>query len=165
LKVQEGLDRDIADGTDFIGLSVNETIYRLIWSGYGKRASKIQSEFKVPEKVYWWIRLRGLVAKRDWGELEELSKARKSPIGWEPFYNEILGAGNSKLASVFVPKCITLSVAERVEMWVKCGMVGKAAEEALRAKDISSLEHLRARASGNVMSEIDRMILQLRPKK
>jgi len=165
LKVQEGLDRDIADGTDFIGLSVNETIYRLIRSGYGKWANKIQSEFKVPEKVYWWIRLRGLVAKRDWGELEELGKARKSPIGWEPFYNEILGAGNTKLASVFIPKCTTLSVAERVEMWVKCGMVGRAAEEGLRAKDINILEHLKARASGNVVSEIDHMILKLRPKK
>jgi len=58
-----------------------------------------------------------------------------------------------------------LTAAERVEMWVKCGMVGRAAEEALRAKDINILEHLRARASGNVVSEIDRMILQLRPKK
>lgn len=83
LKVQESLDKDIADGTDFLGLSVNETVYRLIRSGYGKRAQKIQNEFKVPEKTYWWLRLRALVARRDWGELEELSKVRKSPIGWE----------------------------------------------------------------------------------
>lgn len=83
LKSQEALDNDIADGSEFVGLSVNETIYRLIKSGYGKRASKIQSEFKVPEKVYWWIRLRALVAKRDWGELEDISKARKSAIEWE----------------------------------------------------------------------------------
>lgn len=84
LKVQDGLDRDLADSNDlFMGLSVNETIYRLIRSGYGKRAIKIQNDFKVPEKTYWWLRLRGLVAKRDWGELEELSKGKKSPIGWE----------------------------------------------------------------------------------
>lgn len=83
LKLQETLDKDIADNTEFVGLSVNETMYRLIRSGYGKRASKIQSEFKVSEKTYWWIRLRGLVAKRDWGELEEISKVKKSPIGWE----------------------------------------------------------------------------------
>jgi hypothetical protein len=83
LKIQEGIDKDISDGTDFLGLSVNETIYRLIRAGYGKRAQKIQSEFKVPEKTFWWVRLRALVAKRDWGELEELSKVRKSPIGWE----------------------------------------------------------------------------------
>jgi hypothetical protein len=28
-------------------------------------------------------RLRALVSKRDWNELEEWSKTRKSPIGWE----------------------------------------------------------------------------------
>lgn len=81
LKLQDAYDKDLDGG--FTGLSVNETIYKLVKSGYGKRAAKVQSEFKVPEKTYWWIRLRALVAKRDWGELEESSKVRKSPIGWE----------------------------------------------------------------------------------
>ncbi|KAJ9244402.1 Vps16, N-terminal region-domain-containing protein [Paecilomyces variotii] len=165
LKVQESLDKDVADGTEFVGLSVNQTVYRLIRSGYGKRAQKIQSEFKMPEKTYWWIRLRALVAKRDWGEIEEIAKIKKSPIGWEPFYNEILGAGNTKLASSFVPKCTNLPVADRIEMWVKCGMVVKAAEEAHKAKDVNTLELLRAKASGPAVGEIDRMINQLRPKK
>ncbi|KAL2000523.1 hypothetical protein VTN02DRAFT_2963 [Thermoascus thermophilus] len=165
LKIQEALDKDIADGTEYVGLSVNETVYRLIRSGYGKRAQKVQNEFKMPEKTYWWVRLRALVAKRDWGELEEIGTAKKSPIGWEPFYNEILGAGNTKLASIFVPKCTNLPVADRIEMWVKCGMVVKAAEEAFRAKDVSTLEALRTRASGPAVSEVDRMINQLRPKK
>ncbi|KAJ9265943.1 hypothetical protein DTO027B5_3998 [Paecilomyces variotii] len=165
LKVQESLDKDVADGTEFVGLSVNQTVYRLIRSGYGKRAQKIQSEFKMPEKTYWWIRLRALVAKRDWGEIEEIAKIKKSPIGWEPFYNEILGAGNTKLASSFVPKCTNLPVADRIEMWVKCGMVVKAAEEAHKAKDVNTLELLRAKASGPAVGEIDRMINQVRPKK
>lgn len=50
-------------------------------------------------------------------------------------------------------------------MWVKCGMVVKAGEEALKAKDVNSLELLRAKASGPAVGEIDRMINQLRPKK
>lgn len=83
LKVQEALDKDLADRSEFLGLSLNETIYRLIRSGYGKRAQKIQSEFRMPEKTFWWLRLRALVAKRDWGELEEIGKNKKSPIGWE----------------------------------------------------------------------------------
>lgn len=28
-------------------------------------------------------RLRALVAKREWNEIEEISKTKKSPIGWE----------------------------------------------------------------------------------
>ncbi|CAI7634428.1 hypothetical protein N7533_004721 [Penicillium manginii] len=165
LKAQESLDKDLADRAEFLGLSLNETVYRLFRAGYGKRAHKMQSEFKMPEKTYWWLRLRALVAKRDWGELEEIAKAKKSPIGWEPFYNEVLGAGNTKLASVFVPKCTTLKPAERIEMWVKCGMIIKAGEEAQKAKDLGTLEALRTKASGPASAEIERMINQLRPRK
>lgn len=86
LKAQESLDKDLADRAEYIGLSLNETIYRLVRAGYGKRANKIKGEFKMPERTYWWLRLRALVAKRDWGELEEIGKAKKSPIGWEVRY-------------------------------------------------------------------------------
>ena len=50
-------------------------------------------------------------------------------------------------------------------MWVKCGLIVQAAEEALRAKDVNALEGLRAKASGPAVAQIDRMINQLRPKK
>ena len=84
LKMQEAFDKDVTDNSgSYAGLSVNETIYRLIRTGYGKRAAKVQSEFKVAEKPFWWIRLRALVAARRWCELEEVTKTRKSPIGWE----------------------------------------------------------------------------------
>lgn len=83
----------------------------------------------------------------------------------QPFYNEVLGAGNTKLASVFVPKCTTLKPAERIEMWMKCGMIVKAGEEAQKAKDLSTLEVLRTKASGPASTEIERMINQLRPRK
>jgi hypothetical protein len=108
--------------------------------------------------------LRSLVAKRDWNELEEWSKTRKSPIGWEPFFTEILAAGNTKLAGSIVPKCTNISTAERLEMWVKCGMVTRAAEEALKSKDIGALESLRDKAQGAQVSEIERMMAQLKPR-
>ena len=54
LRMQDSLDRDLTD--TFTGLSVNETMFKLIRLGYHGRAKKIQSEFKVPEKVAWWIR-------------------------------------------------------------------------------------------------------------
>lgn len=83
LKTQEVLDKDLADNSEYIGLSLNETVYALVRAGYSKRAQKIQNEFKMPEKTFWWLRLRALVVKRDWGELEEIAKIKKSPIGWE----------------------------------------------------------------------------------
>ena len=84
LKMQEAFNKDVSDSSgSFVGLSVNETMFRLIKSGYSKRAAKVQSDFKVPEKTWWWVRLRALVAQRLWGELEEIGKVKKSPIGWE----------------------------------------------------------------------------------
>lgn len=196
LKMQEAFEKDIDE--PFAGLSVNETMFKLIRLGNVKRSQKVQTEFKVPEKSYWWIRLRALVSRRDWRELEDISKVRKSPIGWEvcfvlfsfsslspfgvsivfvfdvldsfglliclcqPFVNEILGAGNSKLASVYIPKCTDLTVEERVELWTKCGLIAKAGEEAVKAKNLPLLEDLRQKATGQAATEIERMIGQLR---
>ncbi|KAK2592558.1 Vacuolar protein sorting-associated protein 16 [Conoideocrella luteorostrata] len=140
LRMQESLDRDLTDS--FTGLSVNETMFKLIRLGYHGRAKKIQSEFKVPEKVAWWVRLRALVAKRDWNEIEDIAKNKKSPIGWEPFFNLTLQAGNPRLASVFVPKCTGVEPGETIDMYEKCGMKLKAAEEAVRLKNVEAWERL-----------------------
>jgi vacuolar protein sorting-associated protein 16 len=164
IRVQDVLDRELGEA-NYSGLSLNETLLRLVRSGYGKRAVKLQADFRVPEKTWWWIRLRALVAKRDWGEIEEVAKQRKSPIGWEPFFNEVLGAGNTRLASAFVPKCTTLGPRQRSEMWVKVGMVGRAGEELVKAKDLEGLEALRARATGTGVAEIERMIAGLKPRR
>ncbi|RMD42720.1 hypothetical protein DV735_g2410, partial [Chaetothyriales sp. CBS 134920] len=167
LKLQEAFDKEVSDTSagSFVGLSVNETMFRLIKYGYSKRAARIQSDFKVPEKTWWWVRLRALVGARLWAELEEVAKNRKSPIGWEPFYNEVLGAGNTRLAATFVPKCTNTTAEERIEMYVKCGMIVKAGEEALKAKDLNALELLRGKASGPQQTEIERMINQLKPRR
>ncbi|KAL2206378.1 vacuolar sorting protein [Sarocladium strictum] len=157
LRMQEAFDRDLTD--TFSGLSVNETMFKLIRLGYHGRAKKLQSEFKVPEKVSWWIRLRALVAKRDWNEIEDISKTKKSPIGWEPFFNLTLQAGNPRLAAVFVPKCTNLEVGESITMYEKCGMKTKAAEEAVRLKDVDSWERLLGEAGRNTTEgrEIERL--------
>ncbi|XP_044717507.1 uncharacterized protein HRG_09015 [Hirsutella rhossiliensis] len=140
LRMQESLGRDLADS--FTGLSVNETLFKLIRLGFNSHAKKVQSEFKVPDKVAWWIRLRALVAKREWNEIEEMAKAKKSPIGWEPFFNLTLQAGNPRLAAVFIPKCSGLAAGETIAMYEKCGMRTKAAEEAVRLKDGEAWQRL-----------------------
>ncbi|KAI0902587.1 vacuolar protein sorting-associated protein 16 [Annulohypoxylon nitens] len=147
LRMQEALDRDLTD--TFTGLSVNETLFKLIRLGYHNKAKKVQSEFKVPEKVAWWIRLRALVAKRDWNEIEDIAKSRKSPIGWEPFFNQILQAGNARLAAVFIPKCTNLEPGAAITMYEKCGLRVKAAEEAIKMKDADAWTRLLEAAGKN----------------
>ena len=168
IRLQATFDNDLHNGDKaYTGLSVNNTLHRLILTGHSKRAQKLVSDFRVPEKTYAWIRLRALVAKRDWSELEDLAtKNKRSSIGWEPYFNEILGAGNTKLAGgVFVGKCMGLSARERAEMWVKCGMVTRAGEELLKARDLVGLEELKGKAGAGGVAEIGKMIAQLKPKR
>jgi hypothetical protein len=169
LRLQETFEKDLSSRdsapsapgtqpTSLIGLSAHDTIFHLIRQGHYKRAQKVQSEFKITDKAYTYIRLRALVAARHWIELEEFAKQKKSPIGWEPFFNEVLAAGNTRVASVFIPKCTNLTVAERVDMWVKCGLFVKAGEEAFKAKDRALLEDLRSKAGGSAAVEIERLL-------
>lgn len=169
LRLQETFEKDLSsrdnapatpgsNPTSFIGLSAHDTIFQLIRQGHYKRAQKVQSEFKIADKAYTYIRLRALVAARHWIELEEFAKQKKSPIGWEPFFSEVLAAGNTRVASVFIPKCTNLTVADRVDMWVKCGLFVKAGEEAFKAKDRALLEDLRGKAGGSAAVEVERLI-------
>lgn len=36
-----------------------------------------------PDKMANTGRLRALVAKREWNEIEDIARAKRSPIGWE----------------------------------------------------------------------------------
>jgi vacuolar protein sorting-associated protein 16 len=75
----------------------------------------------------------------------------------------LLSAGNPKLASTFIPKCTGVTPAERIEMWVKCGLIKQAAEEAARVKDGKKLEELKLLATRPGDSvEIERLISSLR---
>lgn len=47
-------------------------------------------------------------------------------------------------------------------MWLKCGLVKNAGEEALKAKDKNALEELREKASGGALVDIERMINMLK---
>ncbi len=166
-------DRDAADPNNtkpFTGLSINDTLYRLLTHHppQPKRAQKLATDFHIPDKTFAWTRLRALVSQRNWSELESLaSHTKKSPIGWEPYFNEILVAGNTKLAGgVFVAKCTGLTARERAEMWVKCGMVARAGEELAKGKDLEGLEGLRGKAGGaGAGLEIERLIGQVKGKK
>ena len=81
LRFQEAFEKDVNER--FIGMSINETLSKLIKMGHMKRSQKVQTEFKVSDKTFSWVRLRALVSKRDWRELEEIGKGKKSAIGWE----------------------------------------------------------------------------------
>lgn len=163
LKVQESLEKEL--DTTYIGMSVNATYYTLTRNGYGSKAKKLASQFSIPEKTQWHTKLRALIDARNFVELEEWSRVKKSPIGWEPFYEGVLASGNQKLAGSYVSKIGgNAEWKQRVEMWVRCGMVSRAAEEAGRYKDVEILRELREKAKGAELVEVERLISGLTKK-
>ena len=90
LRFQEAFEKDLTD-EHFVGLSANETLSKLIKLGHIKRSQKVQTEFKINDKTFAWIRLRALVSRRDWKELEDLAKSKKSAIGWEVCFQTVNG--------------------------------------------------------------------------
>lgn len=87
------------------GLSVHDTIKRLLGAGDIKSAEKMKNEYKVPDRRYWWIRIQVLAEDRQWDELEKFSKSKKSPIGFEPFVEVCLKYGKTDEAKKYVSKC------------------------------------------------------------
>ena len=52
LAVQQQLEKEADGKITFFGLSVTETIRTCLINGMSRRADKIKSEFKVPDKRY-----------------------------------------------------------------------------------------------------------------
>lgn len=107
-------------GRPFVGKSVHDTCATLLSfgeSGY-KAADKIRADFKIPERRYWWLRIRGLAEKRNWMELEKLSKSKKSPIGYGPFVDVCLENNNVTEAIKYLPK---VSEDLKIKYYMKAG--------------------------------------------
>jgi vacuolar protein sorting-associated protein 16 len=116
-------------GVSFLGASVSETLYGLTMCGQHKRAARVKSDFKVPDKRYWWIRLRALADSHDWPGLERLSKEKKSPIGYEPFAEAVIDARAIRELPKYIPKIP--DPMKKAELWLQAG----SGQEALAVAD------------------------------
>lgn len=50
LTLQQQLEKDVDGKVSFFGSSVNETIRSCLMNGMSKKADKVKSDFKVPDK-------------------------------------------------------------------------------------------------------------------
>lgn len=68
---------------DFVGKSVHDTIQMLLSLGEIKLAERLRTDYKVPDRHFWWLRLQTMAENGTWEELEKFAKSKKSPIGYE----------------------------------------------------------------------------------
>ncbi|EGC36173.1 hypothetical protein DICPUDRAFT_32286 [Dictyostelium purpureum] len=145
----------------FEGMSISDTIYKLISLNQGKRANSIKSEFKVPDKRFWWIKIKALSIMCDWEELMKFSKDKKSPIGYEPFVEVCLEQKNQIEALKYIPR-ITESL-PKVQFYIQISYFREAADIAFKEKNVDLLNLVAKKCTNpEVLKVIEQMFQQLR---
>ncbi|WWC61373.1 uncharacterized protein I303_103954 [Kwoniella dejecticola CBS 10117] len=158
LLLQQTYEKELDHKFTFSGLSANAFIHKLLLEGFTKRAERVRSDWRVPDKRFWWIKLRALAERKDWEGLEAFAKSKKSPIGYEPFVTHLLSLTPPQPthAASFVPRC---DPRQRADLYVRCGDWGRAAESAKERNDRSKLDELKRRApNGIAQREVDEVI-------
>ncbi|KAI1311299.1 hypothetical protein EDD11_003512 [Mortierella claussenii] len=157
VQTQVQLEKDYAQ--TFTGLSISSTVYKLITINQSARAAKIRSDFKMPDKRFWWIKLRALVEIRDWDGVATLAKSKKSPIGYEPFVEECVKAMQFKEAAKYIYKC---DAHVRAGLFLKIEAYQEAGEQAFAQKDLETLREIRDKCpNALIKGEIEGYITQL----
>eukprot|EP00005_Dracoamoeba_jomungandri_P004307 CAMPEP_0174258998 /NCGR_PEP_ID=MMETSP0439-20130205/7888_1 /TAXON_ID=0 /ORGANISM="Stereomyxa ramosa, Strain Chinc5" /LENGTH=793 /DNA_ID=CAMNT_0015342709 /DNA_START=252 /DNA_END=2633 /DNA_ORIENTATION=+ len=141
LLLQCDLEATLKEG-EFLGCSMSDTLYRVIMLGDLRRAQKIKSEFKVPDKRYWWIMIKALAQKLEWDQLEAFAKDKKSPIGYRPFADVCIEQHFPRKAAFYIAKIS--DPYEQAEMYMAIQMWRDAAEVAFNLKNTEMLMSIRS---------------------
>ncbi|KAJ3845575.1 Vps16, C-terminal region-domain-containing protein [Lentinula raphanica] len=160
LGLQQQLEGEADGKVVFFGLSVTETIRACILNGMLKRADKIKSDFKVPDKRFWYTKLDALTEVRDFEGLDTFSKSKRSPIGYEPFVRHLIEKGHNKEAVTYVARC---DPPKRADLYADCDewrMVGKECKE---RGDKAKLEELRKRCPNSLIArELEQLAMSMK---
>lgn len=97
----------------FVGMSVSDTIFKLLFLGRSKEAQKVKDAFKVPPKRFHWLKIQAFADRGDWKGLESFSK-EKSPIGYAPFVSVCLDAEAYQEILKYLPLIKDSSVANNL---------------------------------------------------
>ncbi|TFK38119.1 Vps16, N-terminal region-domain-containing protein [Crucibulum laeve] len=155
LSFQQQLEKEADGKIAFFGQTVNDTIRTCLINGLSKRADKIKSDFKVPDKRFWYIKLYALTETRDFEAIDAFSKLKRSPIGYEPFVHHLVEKGHAKEAAAYVARCDS---PKRADLYVECGEWRLAGKECKERNDKTKLDELRSKCPNSMISrELDQI--------
>lgn len=159
LTFQQQLEKEADNKIAFFGLSINETIRTCLINGMSKRADKVKSDFKVPDKRcvftssndfclvqffacharFWYAKLRALVEIHDFEGLDAFARSKRSPIGYKAFVLHLIEKGQNKEAVPYVARCDSN---QRVDLYVLSGEWRMAGKECKDRGDKAKLEYV-----------------------
>ena len=105
-------------------------------------AERLAKRYKVPEKRLWHIKVRAFSQSGQWANLRNLADSRqKNPIGLKPFAMAAI-AGNQPLAEItrYIER---VPADDRYDLFCEAKMWKKALEEAVAARDMNKIIHVR----------------------
>ncbi|KAJ3186648.1 hypothetical protein HDU85_007468 [Gaertneriomyces sp. JEL0708] len=73
INLQRDLERE--SGHVFLDLTLSQTIFKMLVLGLGSKAAKVKSEFRVPDRRFWWLKIKALVQTSNWDGLEKFAKS------------------------------------------------------------------------------------------
>ena len=126
---------------------LSDIMFQLIVDGNEKRAQKLKTDFKVPDKRYWWLKLKALAVSSRWSELEKFCKEKRPPIGYGPFVQICLEYNRHADARCYI-KLID-KASSRAEFYIKMDDFAAAAQDAMAAKDMKLLSLLVTKTRDN----------------
>ncbi|XP_076026833.1 vacuolar protein sorting-associated protein 16 homolog [Genypterus blacodes] len=150
LRFQRKLDDE--KGAGLQGLSLQATMEALLSLGLHKQAEQLYRDFRVPDKRYWWLKLKSLAEKEEWEELEKFSKSKKSPIGYLPFVDVCMKSHNKHEAKKYVTK---VTPEQKVKAHLAIGDVEGAADAAIERKNEAEMATVLSRCSA-----ADRLVIE-----
>lgn len=160
LALQQQYEKDLDGKTKFFGQSVSETIRTCILNGMNKKADRVKSEFKVPDKRFWYLKLYALTAMRDFDALDSFARSRRSPIGYEAFVKHLVEAGHLKEAATYVMRC---DGPKRVGLYVLCEDWRAAGRECKERGDKKGMEQLRKSCPNSLIArELDQLMASMK---
>ncbi|EDV90801.1 vacuolar protein sorting-associated protein 16 homolog [Drosophila grimshawi] len=139
LKLQRTLTAKRSDEVSLNGLSVHDTMMELLRRGDLKEVERMKSDYKVPDRRYWWMRILIMAERLNWLELEKFSKGKKSPIGYEPFVEVCLQQDNKDEARKYIARCPDK---RKVHWYMRASLYDEAVDCAYEQRDLHSLDEL-----------------------
>uniref|UniRef100_A0A8C2BRF7 Vacuolar protein sorting-associated protein 16 homolog n=1 Tax=Cyprinus carpio TaxID=7962 RepID=A0A8C2BRF7_CYPCA len=142
LRFQRKLEEE--KGEQLVGFSLHDTMTTLLSVGLHKHAEQLYKDFRVPDKRFWWLKLKALAEKEDWEELEKFGKTKKSPIGYLPFVEVCIKHHNKYEAKKYVSK---VTPEQKVKAHLAVGDMEGAAEAAIERRNESEISTVLSRCS------------------
>lgn len=142
LRFQRKLEEEKSE--PLVGFSLHDTITALLSVGLHKHAEQLYKDFRVPDKRFWWLKLKALAEKGNWEELEKFAKSKKSPIGYLPFVEVCIKHHNKQEARKYVSR---VTPEQKVKAHLAVGDLESATEAAIERRNESEIITILSRCS------------------